>query len=89
MITVKFSSRSVVNECQYFACECKETNGNPPAVVTWYKDSTQIATGKEKAMLRLANVSKYDGGTYRCEARSEKKVKNITEFKLKVIGEYD
>ena len=89
MITDNCSSHSVVNEGQYFACECKGAYGNASADVTCYKDSTQIVTGKEKAMLRLTNVSKYDGCTYRCEARNVKKVKNITEFKLTVIGEYD
>ena len=40
-------------------------------------------------MLRLTNVTRHDGGTYRCEARSDEKAKNITEIKIRVIGEYD
>ena len=89
IITVNCSSISTVNQGDYFACECNGTYGNPPAVVTWYKGNTQIVTGKEEAILRLTNVTRHDGGTYRCEARSEEKAKNITEIELIVIGEYD
>ena len=89
MITVNCSSINTVNQGDYFVCECKGTYGNPPAVVTWYKDSSQIVTGKEKAILRLTNVTRHDGGTYRCEARSDEKAKNITEIEIRVIGEYD
>ena len=89
MIEHNCSSINTVNQGDYFACECNGTYGNPPAVVTWYKDNTQIVAGKEKAISRLTNVTRHDGGTYRCEARSEEKAKNITEIKLTVIGEYN
>ena len=88
MIADNCSSINTVNLGDYFACECNGTHGNPPAVVTWYKDNTQMVTGKEKAILRLTNVTRHDGGKYRCEARSDEKAKSITEIKLRVIDEY-
>ena len=71
-----------------FACECKGTDGNPPADVTWYKDNTQIVTGKEEAILSLSNVDKDDNGTYRCVANSDEKAKNETSFELIIIRKY-
>ena len=65
-----------------FTCECKGTDGNPPADVTWYKDNTKIVTGKEKAMLSLSDVNKIGDGTYRCEAKSHENAKNEIEIKL-------
>ena len=47
----------------------------PPADVTWYKDNTQIVTGKEKAILVVRNVDKDDNGTYRCEYECFKDMK--------------
>ena len=70
IITVSCSSPVTVVEGGNFSCECKGTDGNPPADVTWYKDDTQIVTGKEKAILSLSNVSRGDNGTYTCEAKS-------------------
>ena len=70
-----------------FACECNGTGGNPPADVSWYKDNTQIVTGKEKAILVLSNVDKDDSETYRCEAkRGIEEAKNETSMDLIVNG---
>ena len=70
-----------------FACKCNGTGGNSPADVTWYKDNTQIVTGKEKAILVLSNVDKDDTGTYRCEAKSGiEEAKNETSMDLTVNG---
>ena len=78
-----------MNQSDYFACECKGTDGNPPADVTWYKDNTKIGdTGKEKAVLVRSNVSKDDNGTYRCEAKSYEGAKNETSVHLFVISKY-
>ena len=89
IVTVSCSSTTIVNQGDNLSCECKGTGGNPPADVIWYKNNTEIVTGKEKAILRLTNVSKDDSGTYRCEAKSSEKAKNITEIQLIIIGEYD
>ena len=78
-----------MNESDYFACECKGTDGNPPADVTWFKDSTQIITGKEEAILRFTNVDKDDNGKYRCEAKSHEKAKNETSIELIVNCKYN
>ena len=77
-----------MNQSDYFACECKGTNANLPPVVTWYKNSAQIVTGKEKAILVFSNVDKDDSGTYRCEARTREKAKNETSIELIVICKY-
>ena len=77
------SSVTTVNQGDYFACECKGTDGNPPADVTWYKNNTQIVTGKGKAILSFGNVDKDNNRTYRCEAKNViKDAKNETEFEL-------
>ena len=68
-----------------FACECNGTGGNPPADISWYKDNTQIVTGKEKAILVLSNVDKDDSGTYRSEANSTENKNNKTSIELFVI----
>ena len=73
----------------YFACECKGTDGNPPADVTWFKDNTQNVTGKEKAILSFPNVKKDDSGTYRCEAKSHDRAKNETSIELIVNCKYN
>ena len=73
-------------EGDYFTCECKGTDGNPPADVTWYKDNTKIVTGKEKAILRFPNVKRDDSGTYRCEAKSHEKAKSETSIELIVTS---
>ena len=79
-----------MNESDYFACECKGTDGNPPADVTWYNSSGPITTGKEKAILRFMNVTKDDCGNYTCVARSGiKAAKNETGFKLIVKCKYN
>ena len=87
-IAVNCSSITTVNQGDYFACECKETDGNPPADVTWYKNNIQIVTGKEKAILRFLNVSKDDTGTYTCEAKSHEKAENKTLMELIVNCKY-
>ena len=76
-------------EGDYFACECKGTDGNPPADVIWYKNNTKIVTGKEKAILRFPNVKRNRSGTYRCETKSNEKGKNETFVKLIVNCKYD
>ena len=83
IISVNCSSVTTVNQSDYFACECKGTDGKPPADVTWYKDDTQIGvTGTEEAILVLSNVVKDDNGTYRCEAKSHEEGKNETFMEL-------
>ena len=75
-----------MHQSDYFVCECEGTDGNPPADVTWYKNDTEIATGKEKAILSLSNVDKDNNGTYRCEAKSSEKAKNETSIDVIVTG---
>ena len=83
IISVNCSSVTTVNESDYFACECKGTDGNPPADVTWYKNNRNVSdTGKEKEILRFTNISKDDSGTYRCEAKSHEEGKNETFMEL-------
>ena len=78
-----------MNQSDYFACGCNGTNGNPPADVIWYKDNTQIVTGKEKAIVRFPNVKRNAGGTYRCVAKSGiEEAKNETEVELIVNCKY-
>ena len=80
---MNYSNPTTVNQSDYFACECKGANGNPPADVTWYKDNTKFVTRKEKAILRFPNVKRDDSGTYRCEAKSGiVEAKNETEIEL-------
>ena len=69
-ISVNGSSPTTIKQGDYFACECKGTDGNPPADVTWYRDNTKIVTGKENAILRFPNIDSYDSGTYICKAKS-------------------
>ena len=87
-ISVSCPSVHTVNQSDYFACECKGTNANLPADVTWDKNSKQIVTGKEKAILVPNNVDKDDSGTYRCEARNREKAKRETSIELIVIRKY-
>ena len=75
-----------MHQSDNFVCECEGTDGNPPADVTWYKNDTKIATGKEKAILSLSNVDKDNSGTYRCEAKSSEKAKNETSIDVIVTG---
>ena len=89
IISVNCSSLTTVIQGDYFACECKGTDGNPPADVTWYKNNTLIVTGKEKAILRFTDVDKDDNGTYRCEAKSHDEAKNETFMELIVNCEYE
>ena len=77
-----------MNQSDNFTCECKGTDGNPPADVTWYKDGTKIVTGKESATLVFNNVTKNKNGTYRCEAKSHEKARNETSIELIVNCEY-
>ena len=72
-----------MNQSDYFECECKGTDGNPPAYVTWYKDNTKIGdTRIENAVLSLSNVGIDNNGTYRCEAKSYEKARNETSIAL-------
>ena len=90
IIAVDCSDPSTVHEGDNFRCECKGTNGNPPADVTWYKDNTQIGdTGIENANLSLSNVGIENNGTYRCEAKSSEKAKNETFLDLIVTSKYN
>ena len=77
-----------MHQSDNFVCECKGTDGNPAADVTWYENDTMIATGKEKAILSLSNVDKDNSGTYRCEAKSSEKAKNETSIDVIVTGKY-
>ena len=88
-ISINCSSVTAVNQRDFFACECNGIDGNPTANVAWYKDNTQIVTGKEKAVLVFSNVDKDDNGTYRCEAKSHENVKNETSMELIVIRKYN
>ena len=72
-----------------FACECKGTDGNPPADVAWYKDDTRIVTGKEEAILHFTDVDKDGNGKYRCEAKSHEEAENETSIELIVNCEYN
>ena len=78
-----------MHEGDNFRCECKGTISNPPANVTWYKDNTQIVTGKENAVLSLSNVGIDNNGTYICEAKSSEKAKNETFLDLIVTSKYN
>ena len=82
------SSPTTLKKEEGFACECKGTDVNPPADVTWYRNNTQIVTGKKEAILSLSNVDKDDNGTYRCEARTRKKAKIEISIELIVIRKY-
>ena len=77
-----------MNQGDDFTCECKGTDSNSPADVTWYKDNRKIVAGKEKAILSLSNVNKDDNGTYTCEAKSHEKAKNELEIELIVACKY-
>ena len=89
IISVNCSNPTTVNQSDYFACECKGTDGKPLAKVTWYKNNTQIITGKENANLVLTNVDKDDSGTYRCVAKNHEEAVNETSMELIVNCEYD
>ena len=79
-----------MHEGDNFRCECKGTISNPPANVTWYKDNTQIVTGKENAVLSLSHVGIDNNGTYICEAKkSSEKAKNETFLDLIVASKYN
>ena len=76
---VNCSNPTTVNQSDYFACECKGTDGNPPADVTWYKDNLKIVTGKERAILRFPDVDEDDSGTYRCETTKQCQNKRLEQ----------
>ena len=78
-----------MSQGDYFTCECKGTDGNPPADVAWYKnDEPKKFRGKEKAILRFLNVGKDDNGTYTCQAKSYEKAENKTSMELVVNCKY-
>ena len=60
----------------------------PSAVVTWYKEGTQIVKGKENAILRFLHVDKDGDGTYACETKNDEKAKNVTTIELIVNCKY-
>ncbi|XP_046857380.1 uncharacterized protein LOC124450779 [Xenia sp. Carnegie-2017] len=74
-ISINCSSTTILNVSDYFSCECKGEDGNPPAVVTWYKASRRIISGEEMATLTIARVDRDDNGLYRCEAKGDEKAK--------------
>ena len=80
-VSINCSNPTTVIQSDNFACECKGTDGNPPADVTWYKDNTLIGdSGEKKAISSLSNVDKDDDGTYKCEAKSgTEEAKNKTD----------
>ena len=83
-MTISCSSRTTVNEGDYFTCVCRGEGGNPPANVTWYKDGVQIGvTGKEKQTLTLRNVDGTDTGTYKCVAQSH--INATNEISIEII----
>ena len=89
-ISVNCSNVTTVNQSDNFACECKGTDGDPPAHVTWYKDDRKIGdTEKEIATLVLSDVHKSDSGTYRCEAKTGiENLNHETSIELIVNCEY-
>uniref|UniRef100_H3ACN0 Ig-like domain-containing protein n=1 Tax=Latimeria chalumnae TaxID=7897 RepID=H3ACN0_LATCH len=60
------SSDSTVPEGGAPTLTC-ETESNPPAQITWYKDGIQYSRSSEKT-LQFANVTRQDGGNYSCVA---------------------
>jgi hypothetical protein len=87
-ITVYCPNATTLTKGDNFTCVCRGEGGNPPAVVTWYKDGEQIVTGTEIAILSLINVDEDDRGTYRCEARSHKKAKKEIIIEIIVNCKY-
>ena len=73
-----------MNRGDHIVCECKGTDANPPADVSWFKDNRPIITGKEEAILVLSNVDKDDTGMYRCEAKTHEEAKNETSIEFVV-----
>ena len=47
-ISINCSNPTTVIQSDNFACECKGTDGNPPADVTWYKDNTDWSYRRRK-----------------------------------------
>ena len=80
---------NIVKQGDNFVCKCEGKEGYLPANVTWYKDDTEIAAGKEKAILVRSNVDKDDNGTYSCEAKSSERAKNKTAIELVVNCKYN
>ena len=50
-ISINCSNPATVIQSDNFACECKGTDGNPFADVTWYKNNTQIGEKKKPFLL--------------------------------------
>ena len=70
-VTVNCSSPVTLNEGDDFVCVCKAEGGNPPANVTWFKNSKKFGeTEKLNNTLTHRNVDRTATGTYKCEARS-------------------
>ncbi|XP_046857384.1 opioid-binding protein/cell adhesion molecule-like [Xenia sp. Carnegie-2017] len=85
-IYINCSSTTTLNVSDYFSCECKGEDGNPPAVVTWYKGNGRIISGEGMATLTIARVDRDDNGLYRCEAKGDEKAK--AEKTVQIIVNY-
>ena len=66
------SSPIIAHEGDNVSCACQGQGGNPPADVTWFKNSRKVGeTGKEEKTLSLTNVTnEKDDGSYKCVAQS-------------------
>ena len=70
-VRVNCSSPIIVNEGDDVTCVCRGEGGNPPADVTWYKDSNKIGQiGKEEERLTFSSIDQTASGTYKCVAKS-------------------
>ncbi|CAB4017815.1 B-cell receptor CD22-like isoform X1, partial [Paramuricea clavata] len=69
-VTINCPSPITVNESDAFTCVCRGGGGNPPAILTWYKDGEQTGNASygENSLTRTS-VTKDDIGTYKCVAR--------------------
>ena len=86
-ITIDCPVTNILKKGQTFTCNCKGTNGNPDAVVTWYKENEEVENGEKLSKeLVLTNVDKQSSGTYRCEAKSYDIALNETKI---IVGWYD
>lgn len=84
------SSSITVTEGEAVTCLCTGHGGNPPANVAWYdKNNVQIGgIRKDENLLTLRNVTKADGGTYRCVAESHPAAKDEESIEVTVNCKY-